>query len=128
MKGDAHTVQVYDQAHALARSLRNSDAFRSLLQAEKTLSDQPTDWDKLHDVRQKQLELTARQLAGDKIDQEQLDAMQNMIAALLMNERIRDYLQAEEKFALLWADVQKILGNVIQESKILTADQEQEGV
>ncbi|MGI6128673.1 MAG: YlbF family regulator [bacterium] len=121
-------MEVYDQAHALARSLRNSDAFRRLLQAEAALVKEPSNWTKLQDVRQKQMQITAQQMAGEQVDQKRIDALNNMMQALLMNSQIRDYLQAEERFAQLLADVQKIIGEVVQELKILTDNKGKEGV
>jgi len=59
-------MEVYDQAYALARSLRNSQSFQRLLQAEKALAQQAEKWEKLQEVRKRQLELTARELAGEK--------------------------------------------------------------
>ena len=121
-------MEGYDQAHALARSLRNSESFRRLLKAEATLAKEPEKWTRLQDVRQKQMQLTAQQLSGEQVAKEKIDALGNMVEALLIDEQIRDYLLAEERFAQLLADVQKIIGEVVKELKLLTENQGREGV
>jgi cell fate (sporulation/competence/biofilm development) regulator YlbF (YheA/YmcA/DUF963 family) len=120
-------MEVYDNAHALARSLRNSESFRHLLKAQKALSQDPTKWKRLQEVRQKQLQLTAQQLAGEQVEKEKIDALGKMVEALLIDEGIRDYLMAEERFAQLLADIQKIIGEVVKELKLLTEDSGKEG-
>ena len=65
-------MEVYDQAHALVRSLRNSESFQRLVQAEKSLAQEPDKWKKLQEVRQKQLELAAQELAGEQVAPEKL--------------------------------------------------------
>ena len=121
-------MEVYDQAHALARSLHNSESFRRLLQAETALAKEPAKWTKLQDVRHKQLQLTAQQMAGEPVAKEKIDALGNMVNALLIDEQIRDYLLAEEPFAQLLADVQKIIGEVVKDLKLLTDNPGKEGV
>jgi cell fate (sporulation/competence/biofilm development) regulator YlbF (YheA/YmcA/DUF963 family) len=119
-------MEVYDQAYALARSLRNSESFKRLLQAEAVLIEEPTKWAQLQDVRHKQLEITAQQMAGKSIPQEKIDALDNMMNALLIDEQIRNYLLAEERFAQLLADVQKIIGEVVKDLKLLTENPEKD--
>ena len=121
-------MEVYDQAYALARSLRNSQSFQRLLQAEKALAQQPEKWEKLQEVRKRQLELTARELAGEKIAAETIRALGQMMEALVVDEQIREYLAAEERFGRQLADVQKILGEVLKDLTLLQRDQGGEGV
>jgi cell fate (sporulation/competence/biofilm development) regulator YlbF (YheA/YmcA/DUF963 family) len=121
-------MEVYDQAYALARSLRNSQSFQRLLQAEKALAQQPEKWEKLQEVRKRQLELTARELAGEKIAAETIRALGQMMEALVVDEQIREYLAAEERFGRQLADVQKILGEVLKDLTLLQRDQSGEGV
>lgn len=121
-------MEVYDQAYALARSLRNSQSFQRLLQAEKALAQQAEKWEKLQEVRKRQLELTARELAGEKIAAETIRALGQMMEALVVDEQIREYLAAEERFGRQLADVQKILGEVLKDLTLLQRDQSGEGV
>ena len=42
-----------------------------------------------------------------------------MIETLLVDEQIREYLAAEERFGQVLADVQKIIGEVLKDLKFL---------
>lgn len=99
-----------------------------MLQAEKALAQQPEKWEKLQEVRKRQLELTARELAGEKIAAETIRALGQMMEALVVDEQIREYLAAEERFGRQLADVQKILGEVLKDLTLLQRDQSGEGV
>lgn len=112
-------MEVYDQAHILARSLRKSESFQRLLRAEESLAEEPEKWKRLQEVRQRQLELTAKELSGEKVAVEKINALGAMMEALLVDERIREYLAAEERFGRLLADVQKIIGEVLKDLRLL---------
>ncbi|HKM40190.1 MAG TPA: YlbF family regulator [bacterium] len=122
-------MEVYDRAHALARSLRNSQSFQRLLAAERTLAQKPEKWKRLQKSRKRQLELAAKELKGEPIAAEAMNAWQAMMDALLADGGIKEYLTAEERFGRQLADVQKILGEVLKELTLLQQNEENgEGV
>lgn len=108
-------MEVYDEAHALARSLRNSPEFRRLLAARENLAQQPEKLKRVKEFKAREFEAQARQLAGEEIASEKLNLLQQMAEILLLDPAVRDYLEAEARFIRLFSDVQKILADAVKE-------------
>ncbi|MDK2785148.1 MAG: hypothetical protein PWQ41_932 [Bacillota bacterium] len=110
-------MEVYDEAHALARNLRASDAFQRLVKAKEALEAQPEKLERVKEFKAREFEVQAQTLAGGKVAEEKLKALQQMADLLLLDPVAREYLESEAKFARLFADVQKIILDAVKEWK-----------
>ncbi|NMA54915.1 MAG: YlbF family regulator [Firmicutes bacterium] len=115
-------MEVYDQAHALARSLRNSQSFQRLLTAQKILVQNPQKWERVQEVRKRQIELAAKELSGKTIPPQTTEALEQMMQALMVDEEIKEYLIAEERFGRQLADIQNILAEAVKDLTLLKQD------
>ncbi|NLY49781.1 MAG: YlbF family regulator [Firmicutes bacterium] len=108
-------MNVYDEAHSLARSLRGSVEFQTLLKAREALDAEPEKLKRVQDLKIKEIELQARVLAGEKVSQERMEALRQMIDILLLDPTVRSYLEAEGRFTRLFTDIQKIIADAVKE-------------
>jgi len=101
-------MNVYDAAHQLARSLSESSEYIEFKKAKENLKGDPQAENMLKDLRSKQLEIQALKLSGKPVDEaeEQLGKLYSIISH---NSLVKQYLEAEERFALLFSDIQKII-------------------
>ncbi|AVX21061.1 MAG: YlbF family regulator [Bacillota bacterium] len=105
-------VNVYDKAYELARALKASPEFLSYTKIKEKLEKDKETWQRIVDFRQKQLEIQARQLQGQKIEEE-LSQLQNLFNLLAANRDIAEFFQAEYAFSRLMFDIQKIIGEAV---------------
>ncbi|MDK2883113.1 MAG: hypothetical protein PWP58_1449 [Bacillota bacterium] len=112
-------MEVYDEAHALARSLRASGAFQRFLKANDALAAQPEKLERVKEFKVRQFEVEAQTLAEGKVAEDKLKALQQMADILFLDPVVREYLEAENKFARMFADVQKIILEAVKEWKPL---------
>lgn len=112
-------MEVYDEAHALARSLRASEAFQRFLRAREALAAQPEKMERVREFKLRQFEVETQTLTGGKVAEDKLKALQQMAEILFLDPVVREYLESEAKFARLFADVQKIILEAVNEWKPL---------
>ena len=106
-------MNVYEEAHSLARAVKESNEFIEFDRLRKEMEkDEQTDA-MLKDFQRKQLELQARQMSGEAVDQEMMQQMQGMYAMIASKPQAAEYLQAEARFSVMMKDVYDILAEVI---------------
>lgn len=108
-------MQVYDEAHALARSLRGSPEFQRLLAAKETLAKEPQKLKRLTEFKTKEFELHGQRLLGADVPEEKVQALQHLADLLLLDPVVREYLEAEARFTRLFSDIQKIMLDAVKE-------------
>lgn len=108
-------VEVYDEAHALARSLRASAEFQRLLKAKDALQREPDKLKRVTEFKAKEFEVEGQRLLGVDLPPEKLEALQRLADLLLLDPVAREYLEAEARFTRLFSDVQKIVLDAVKE-------------
>lgn len=98
----------YDLAHQLARSLSKSPEFVAYKRAKENLKQDPEAEKMLKDLRSKQIEVQALKLSGKPAD-EATKNLENLYNIISHNSLLQQYLQTEERFAVLMTDIQKII-------------------
>lgn len=104
-------MDVYDEAHALARAIRRSEAFRRLEEARRAIEADPKGKEMLSDLRRRQMQLALREMSGEKPPDDEVAALQKLAEIASLHPGVREYLQAEQRFSSLWQDVQKIVSD-----------------
>ena len=105
----------YDCAHQLARAIRDSDAFRALKAAGDKVGPDEQAKRMLADFHVKQLEFEQKRLMGQEPGEEEQETLRKLYEILQLHAAVREYLMAEYQFGVLMQDVQKILGDVLQD-------------
>ena len=102
----------YDQAHALARALKESDEYREYMRLKETAYDDSTNKALLDEYKKLQFRLQARLAAGESMPQEDMQRLTQIGALLQFNPDVSAYLMAEFRFQRMLSDIFKILADV----------------
>ena len=105
-------MNVYDQAHALARSLKETDEYTQFVRLKQTAYEDSTNKALLDEYKRLQFRLQARAASGESIDTEEMQKLQRIASLLQLNQDASAYLLAEFRFQKMLADIYKILGDV----------------
>lgn len=106
-------MNVYDQAHNLARAIRESEEFKQYDYLKKVI-DQNEELSKMvKDFQAKQFELQAKQMMGEEMSPEMMQGVQELYQIITKDPIAAQYMQAEMRFSLMMNDVYKILGEVM---------------
>lgn len=106
-------MNVYDQAHALAGALKQSEEYQVLQAARERLENDHKNKEMLVDLRRGQWELEADRVLGKEIDEQKEKRLEQLTELVNLNPTLRDYLAAEFRFARLMTDIQKILTDAL---------------
>ena len=105
-------MNVYDQAHILARAMRDSEEFKEYERLREPAYQDSTNKALLDEYKRLQYRLQATMAAGQTMNETDFQRMQQIGALLQYNQDARDYLMAEFRFQKMLADIYKILADV----------------
>ena len=105
-------MNVYDQAHQLARAIRESEEFKQFDATKKQIEANPELDQAIKDFMAKQLELQTAQMMGQEIDPDAFQKMQQLSVVLMQDPTAANYLQCQMRFTMMMSDVYKIVGEV----------------
>lgn len=104
-------MNVYEDAHALAGSIKASnefiefDALRKKIRADEQLNDMMKNFHSL------QMKIQAAQLRGEKADNDIERQLQGLYAMMTAKPEAMQFLQAEMRFSVMMKDVYEILAD-----------------
>lgn len=102
----------YDQAHALARALKESEEYREYMRLKETAYDDGTNKALLDEYKKLQFRLQAKMAAGETLPEEDFQRLQQIGTLLQFNPDVSAYLMAEFRFQRMLSDIFKILADV----------------
>lgn len=105
-------MNVYDEAHALARHLKETEEYREFTRLKEAAYDDATNKTLLNEYKRLQFRMQATAASGGRPSDEDMQKLTRIASLLQLNTDARDYLLAEMRFQKLLADIYKILGEV----------------
>lgn len=109
-------MSAYDLAHQLAKALRESEEFINFIHAkEKILADEGNR-KMVSNFQLKQWEIQQAQAFHQDIAEDKQQELESLYSLLSLNPLTREYLEAEFQISRLVNDVQKIIGEAMQEA------------
>lgn len=108
-------MNVYDTANKLAQELKTSSEYLEYKRVKSELDQNPEIKAKMREFEEKRYEVQLEGLKGEEQDKEKLEEMQKMYAELIKNELAKSYFDIELKFNVLITDVNKIIGEAVQD-------------
>ena len=99
----------YDQAHELARALRESELYQRYIIVQKQLALNPEAQERVRQFRVRQLEVNQAQLLGKEVPTDRAGQLALEYAKLNQDKNIAEFLKAEGTFMQLFADIQQII-------------------
>jgi cell fate (sporulation/competence/biofilm development) regulator YlbF (YheA/YmcA/DUF963 family) len=106
-------MNVYDQAHDLARAIKESgefaefDRMRKAIETDKDCSEMLAEFQKL------QVELQTAQMTGKQPEADVMNRLQSLSTMLATKPLAAQFLQAEAAFSVMMNDVFKIIGEAV---------------
>ena len=108
-------MNVYDTANMLAQEIKKSEEYANYKIAKETLNMQPELKEKMKQFEMARYEAHITQMQTGKENQEKMEKMKNLYAELIENLEAKRFFEAETKFNILIADVNKIIGEAIKD-------------
>lgn len=106
-------MNIYDKTHELATELAKCPEVIEFREASKKIQSNETNKKMLDDFRKLQIEAYSEQMQKGKLTKETTEKLQNLGSIISMNPEVSSYLQKEQKFAVIWEDIMKILNDAI---------------
>ena len=104
-------MNIYDQAHELARSLRESEEYVEYQRLRDVAYQDDTNRALLDEYKRLQYQMQLKMASGDRMDEADFQRMQKIAALLQFNADAGAYLVSEFRFQKMLADVYKILAD-----------------
>ena len=107
-------MNVYDQAHILARALKDSQEYKTYIEIKEKVNANPELTEMLNDFQSKQFQLQAQQMMGGEMPADATEQLQSLYQILMADPLAAQYLQAEFAFTRMVSEIYSIIGEVVQ--------------
>ena len=102
----------YDQAHALAKALKESEEYREFSRLKDVAYEDATNKALLDEYKKLQFRLQAKMASGESLPQDDMQRLQQIGTLLQFNPDVSAFLMAEFRFQRMLTDIFKILADV----------------
>ena len=109
-------MNVYDTANKLAQEIKQSEEYSAYKIAKEAINSNIELKNKIDEFEKARYEAQIIALQTGKDDDEKLKHVQALYGELIQNAEASKFFDAEIKFNILIADVNKIIGQVVQEA------------
>ena len=107
-------INVYDKARELSSALKDSEEFKEYKRLNSVILANPKKKEMVDDFRKKAMDFQMKNMGKEEEDKEGLEKLENLQNILFQDEDIRNFLQAEVKFSILFQDINKIIIESVQ--------------
>ena len=105
-------MNAYDQAHALARAMKDSEEYREYQRLREIAYQDETNRALLEEYKRLQYRLQAKAATGESVPEEDMTRLTQIGTLLQFNPDVSAYMLAELRFQRMLADIFKILADV----------------
>lgn len=106
-------INIYDDANNFARTLKNLPETVDFRNASKKIEGNDSSKKMLEDFRKIQIEAYSEQMNTGKVSKELTEKLQNLASVISLNPDVAAYLQAEQRFGVIWEDIMKTFNDAI---------------
>ena len=106
-------MNVYDEAHSLAKAIKESNEFREFDRMRKAVDADEECAGMLKELQELQMQLQAAQLAGQEPDKDMFSRFQSLSTLVATKPLAAQYLQAQGAFTIMMNDVFGIIGEAM---------------
>lgn len=108
-------MNVYDTANRLSQEIKQSEEYMNYKMAKQTLDLNSNLKQKIKEFEQIRYEVQILTMQTGKQDEEKYKKMQDLYLELVEDDGAKKYFEAETKFNVMIADVNKIIGEAVRE-------------
>ena len=114
-KGLRLKMNIYDTANQLAQEIKQSEEYVNYKMAKQALNLNASLKEKMAQFEQKRYETQITAMQTGKQDDTKIKEMQDLYAELIEIDEAKRFFEAETKFNIVIADVNKIIGEAIRD-------------
>lgn len=108
-------MNVYDTVNKLAQEIKDSDEFKNYKKYKELVKSNAEVNENIKKFETLRYELQISAMQGLETNKDKEKELQEIYAELLTKENVKEYFDAEFKFNILLADVNKIIGDSVKE-------------
>lgn len=108
-------MNVYDTANRLAGEIKQSEEYMNYKMAKEALNLNTELKNKMSEFEQARYEVQLEMMQTGKNNEEKYKKVQELYAELIENQEAKRFFEAETKFNVMIADVNKIIGESIRD-------------
>ena len=108
-------MNVYDTANQLATEIKQSEEYLNYKKAREALALNPDLKKKIGEFEVARYDAQLTQMQMGKEDEEKTNKMKELYAELIQIDDAKKYFDAEMKFNIVLADVNKIIGEAVRD-------------
>ena len=108
-------MNVYDTVNKLAQEIKNSDEFKNYKKYKELVKANLEVSEKIRTFETLRYEIQISAMQGLETNKDKEKELQEIYTDLLSKENVKEYFEAEFKFNILLADVNKIIGDSVKE-------------
>lgn len=108
-------MNVYDTANRLAGEIKQSQEYVNYKMAKQTLNLNTALKEKMQEFEKARYEVQIEMMQTGKNNEEKYKEVQALYAELVENNEAKKFFEAETKFSIMIADVNKIIGEAIKD-------------
>ena len=104
---------VYDLAHELVRSLKETDQYKDFMDAKKSLDANPQISAMMNDFQNKSMEFQTRMMSGQEPDGDAMDQIQKLYGIVMSDPLASTYFNAQMQLQTILGDIFKIISEAV---------------
>ena len=108
-------MNIYDTVNKLAQEIKNSEEYIEYKKMKELIKETPELKQKLDDFEKARYETQIATMSGQEPSKEQVETLQKIYLELIQNDITKKYLDVELKFNTMLSDINKILGEAVQD-------------
>lgn len=108
-------MNIYDTANRLAQELKQSEEYVNYKMAKEAISMNSEIKEKINNFEMARYEAQITELQTGKVDEEKTKKMQELYVELIEVDEAKKFFDAETKFNIILADVNKIIGDAVKD-------------
>lgn len=108
-------MNIYDTANKLSSEIKASEEYINLKMAREVINLRPDLKEEISKFEQLRYEVQINQMQTGKVDEEKMKQIQDIYSRIIEIDEIKKYFDAELKFNVLLADVNKIIGDAVKD-------------
>lgn len=108
-------MNIYDTANRLAQELKQSEEYVNYKMAKEAINMNSEIKEKINNFEKARYEAQIIELQTGKVDEEKTKKMQELYVELIEVDEAKKFFDAETKFNIILADVNKIIGDAVMD-------------
>ncbi len=108
-------MNIYDTANKLAYEIKNSEDYKNFKELKEEIKQDAEVYSKIQAFEKLRYEVQLASLQGGAQENEKAAELQKMYIEIIENEKVSEYFEAEMKFNVILADVNKIIGEAVED-------------